>query len=449
MDPVTAEPVNRYLEMLFFMSDTQIQWAQRFCSSFMDTTFNINNLRLPLNVLMGITNTGSSFPVPFCFVPSESKASFDFIFEKLKELVWDGYSLPKVIVGDQAKGLSVSLPHSMQGAVGQFCEWHAFENIRKCLLDDTPDILAIARAALMGSLKAPEAKYIKGNWVVKESFVCRSLIKCLTNLGVNSTQQAESMNATLKMTLSCQISILEACRCLVREVDGFQITSYTINLIALEWAATCVPKPDSIWKGSCLYDCLLPIKYGLSYYHWMFRSVLEGFPLPISLVHPCWWLTGSPVLEGRWAMGYHDAAIDLQEHWVGGFRDRGQDIVMESISHLLEQQSQLLPEQSERLMRDQEIPPELPPPLPSNLSLQMKKKKGSTRKRALTGAEASERQQKALTRAQKRARVAQEAQNAKRDQLAPLPPPNNKLVLRKLQQCLQHNERLMKQKICN
>jgi hypothetical protein len=135
----------------------------------------------------------------------------------------------------------------------------------------------------------------------------------------------------------------------------------------------------------------------------MFRSILEGFPLPISLVHPRWWLTGSPVLEGRWAMGYHDAAIDPQERWIGGFRDRGQDIVMESISHLLEQQSQLLPEQSEHLMRrmvdnnkqllaeahmlrvsNREIPPELPPPLPSNLSLQMKKKKGSTRKRALT-----------------------------------------------------------------
>ena len=50
-------------------------------------------------------------------------------------------------------------------------------------------------------------------------------------------------------------------------------------------------------------------------------------------------------------MGYHDAAINLQECWVGGFRDRGQDIVMESVSYLLEQQSQLLPEQSEHLLR--------------------------------------------------------------------------------------------------
>jgi hypothetical protein len=50
-------------------------------------------------------------------------------------------------------------------------------------------------------------------------------------------------------------------------------------------------------------------------------------------------------------MGYHDAAIDPQECWVGGYRKRGKDIVMESVHNLLHQQSQLLPEKSEQLMR--------------------------------------------------------------------------------------------------
>jgi hypothetical protein len=183
-----------------------------------------------------------------------------------------------------------------------------------------------------------------------------------------------------------------------------------------------------------LYDCLLPLRYELPCRHWIVRSVVEGFPLPISLIHPRWWLSGSPVLDGRWTMGYHDAAIDSQERWVGGFCNRGMDIVMESVQHLLEHQSQLLPEQSERLMRrmvnnnnqilaevhalkdrDEQIPAELPPPLPSNLSLQLKKQKGNTRKRALTGAEVSERQQKAMTRAQTRAKVIREAQHAQKE----------------------------------
>ena len=84
---------------------------------------------------------------------------------------------------------------------------------------------------------------------------------------------------------------------------------------------------------------------------------------------------------------------------------------------------QLLAEAHAMKARDQGLPTELPSLLPPNLSLQAKKKKGSTRKRALTGAEASERQQKAMTRAQKRARVAQEAQRAKEAQGVPVTPP--------------------------
>ncbi|KAI9858475.1 MAG: hypothetical protein M1813_006417 [Trichoglossum hirsutum] len=377
MDLATAEPINCQLEQLFFISDTQIQWAQWFCSSFMievDTTFNTNALRLPLTILTSISNTGDSFPVAFCFLPSESKVCFDFIFKTLRELVWEEYPPPKVIAGDQAKRLIASLPDSMQSS-------HAFESIRKRLLDygysrekvntlqsliwnylqaDTSDTLTTAKATLPKALKPSEVKYITENWIVKEHFVCRSYTRHLANLEVNSTQRAESMNAVLKKTLNRQTPILKTCRRLIKEVDNFQI-----KLLQAE-------------------------------------------------------------------------TMNPQERWVGGFRDRGQDIAMESVSHLLEQQSQLLPEQSERPIRqmvdnneqllakahalkarNRQIPAKLPSPLPPNLSLQLKKK-GSTRKRALTGAEASERRQKAMTRAQKRAQVAQEAQSAKETHREPI-----------------------------
>jgi len=100
-----------------------------------DTTFNTNSHRLPLTVLTGISNTGHSFLLAFNFVFSESKICFDFIFESLIELAWDKYLPPTVIVGDQAKGLVASLSSSMLDSVGQYREWHAFENIRKLLLD--------------------------------------------------------------------------------------------------------------------------------------------------------------------------------------------------------------------------------------------------------------------------------------------------------------------------
>ena len=71
----------------------------------------------------------------FSFVPSESKVCFDFIFESLKELAWEEYPPPTVIIGDQAKGLAASLPHSIPSLTPQYCEWHAAENIRKHLID--------------------------------------------------------------------------------------------------------------------------------------------------------------------------------------------------------------------------------------------------------------------------------------------------------------------------
>ncbi|KAI9775387.1 MAG: hypothetical protein M1839_001242 [Geoglossum umbratile] len=123
---------------------------------------------------------------------------------------------------------------------------------------------------------------------------------------------------------------------------------------------------------------------------------------------------------------------------------------MKSISHLLGQQPQLLPEQSERFMwqigsnnaqlsagdhtlrmRNLGLPAELSPPLPTNLTLQVKKKNGSTRKQALTGVEASECWQKALTRAQKMAIVVQEAQNVKKGQLLPAPAPKQQTRIQK------------------
>ena len=48
------------------MLDKQIRLTRRFVSGFIyetDTTFNTNTLRLPLSVMVGIDNTGSTFPM--------------------------------------------------------------------------------------------------------------------------------------------------------------------------------------------------------------------------------------------------------------------------------------------------------------------------------------------------------------------------------------------------
>jgi hypothetical protein len=100
--------ISQKLIQIFFMNKQQVVLAQRFVAGFVlvvNSTFNTNSLRLPLLIAVGITNSGKTFPVAFSYCPSESKESYDFFFQSLKEEAFAGdiQSL-KVVVGDQAGG---------------------------------------------------------------------------------------------------------------------------------------------------------------------------------------------------------------------------------------------------------------------------------------------------------------------------------------------------------
>ena len=75
-----------------------------------DATFNTNSLKLPLSVMVGIDNTGATFPMAYCFITSESAASFKWIAEQLTELVFYDCPEPDLIIGDfSIKGLELQL----------------------------------------------------------------------------------------------------------------------------------------------------------------------------------------------------------------------------------------------------------------------------------------------------------------------------------------------------
>ncbi|KAI9762605.1 MAG: hypothetical protein M1840_001198 [Geoglossum simile] len=126
----------------------------------------------------------------------------------------------------------------MPGSIGQFCEWHAFENIKKHLMDhrydkkkmnttksliwnylqaNTSSALTTARTKLFKALKSPEVRYIQNNWVTKEDF------------------QAESMNTVLEKTLNYQIFLLEACRCLVEVVKSFEAKLLEAKIMSMTY----------------------------------------------------------------------------------------------------------------------------------------------------------------------------------------------------------------------
>ena len=119
------------LIQIWFAHPKQLAVAQRFMADqvlIIDGTFNTNELRLPLLVAVGITNSGSTFPIAFSFCPSESKESFLFFFECLQKELFVGDIPPcRTVIGDQAGGLISAVPVAFPNAVLQSCNWHAVQ----------------------------------------------------------------------------------------------------------------------------------------------------------------------------------------------------------------------------------------------------------------------------------------------------------------------------------
>jgi hypothetical protein len=156
------------------MSSEQIRMAQGFVSDFIyetHTTFNTNVLWLPLSVIVGIGNTGATFPIAYYYITSESAASSKWIATQLTELCFKKCLELALIYGDFSKGLGaaiaakatadlaglppmdkalpqqdpVALLEATEVVIGeatgkpqptklQLCEWHALKAIKRKLV---------------------------------------------------------------------------------------------------------------------------------------------------------------------------------------------------------------------------------------------------------------------------------------------------------------------------
>ena len=77
-----------------------------------------------------------------------------------------------------------------------------------------------------------------------------------------------------------------------------KITHHAISLVSreLDAAKSLAERILSIVPvgGSCVYDCELPLRYGLPCKCWLYKCIIDSVPIPVSLIHPRWFLNGPP-----------------------------------------------------------------------------------------------------------------------------------------------------------
>ena len=367
LDPVSNEVIDRQLQQIWFIHPKQVDYAQRFTADwalFIDGTFRTNALNLVLIVTAGITNCGSTFVSSLSFARSEAKLSFDFIFESLKKRVfYPPIPVPRVVISDQAAGMSASMAVSLPNAVLQLCDWHAVKNVEKRLADKgyskeirkemksllwkfvksaSSEELEVNRAEIHAKLRPDEIKYLNDFWGPRERQFLRIFTRQHPNLGAHSNQRSESLHPGTKDILNKQLSLEEASRRLGRTVQSKMrqlseeetqssgklprtldlkafalladtISFYAISKLSPEWEITKKELNEGSLRpeASPCSQCELILRYGLPCKHFLAMPYEDGAPIPRSLVHPRWWLNGDAIQTTGWTPSYRTFTLPL------------------------------------------------------------------------------------------------------------------------------------------
>jgi hypothetical protein len=518
-----VERQRRVIRDIFWITPEQIRLARRFVSGFMyeiDSTFNTNRLRLPLSDIVGIDNIGKTFPVAFCYITSESAASFAWISEQLSEYVFYDCPEPAIIIGDFAKGLGAAVAAKAAADLArkevvknksrqpndsgfpeasavhiensngegeahlvflQLCEWHAVEAIKRRLTSagrykkkkreevvdlvwkwvKAPDVESLeqCREDLFEALNPAEEAYIKNFYQPKEPQFCRAYTCTYRNLGVHTTQRNESYHVVVKQKLHKNLSIPRAIRAIVeatadighkydKEINnnrrtlprlldrtaftnvGHMLTHYALDIAMKEWSAA-KRLADNIEDGKeeldfelftdCTKGCAAPARFSIPCQHWLYPAAKNGTAIPLSLFHPRWLLDGPAVLHKPWKMLWNEdysPQRQTEERYAGDrFANRGEDLIREAALAAIQKLKSLPAAQAETFASSfkkgteklataqdkmsaalERMPLELPGPLKEGNLRQFP----TSRKRAMTGREAAEEEERDLARQRRR-----------------------------------------------
>ena len=260
---------------IFFICPEQIELGRQFVSGFVyqtDATFSTEGGRLPLSSMIGVTNTGQSFPFAYCYITRESAVSFEFVARELTKYVFNGCPEAEVIIADFTQGLGAAIAakarmesteHSQMSGITevlggdlrakirlQLSESHATETIKKRLIhggqytngrreeitnlvDDwikaSTDSIFEAREKLLERLDPEDREYLISQYQPQETIFLRAYTRTYRNLGCDSTQRNAECYPITKRTLYQDQSISKAIEYIVEDLRS-ALANHCLNV---------------------------------------------------------------------------------------------------------------------------------------------------------------------------------------------------------------------------
>jgi len=331
------------------------------------------------------------------------------------------------------------------------------------------DTLEDARNKLISRLNISDKEYLVGWYQPKEPQFCHAYTRQYRNLGVHSTQRVEGnhplLTANLHKTLKVSDAVFRICNRLESLIEDYEqrlsrsriseprlIDTTFFRLVLRRVTHYCLELCSSeLLKAKELYDievlggeeddefdpefgceqlCELPLRYRLPCKHWMLYFYRKNEPIPINLFHPRWLVDGPSILHKPWQIRLDNFDytrgddISTEENTGDRSLGAGKQLIIDTTLAMIEKHQNLPPgeketfaltfkkmsdslakNQDQKLERLKAIPRRLPDAI-----VQPKVTFVPGRKRALTGREAAELQEKEEARLRRRAQIAAEKQ---------------------------------------
>ena len=331
------------------------------------------------------------------------------------------------------------------------------------------DTLEEARDKLILSLNNNEKEYLVGWYQPKEPQFCHAYTRQYRNLGVHSTQRVEGnhplLTANLHKNLKVSDAVFRICNRLESLIEDYEqrlsrsriseprlidttffrlvlrrVTHYCLELCSSELLKAKELYDKEVLRGEkddefdpefgCEQLCELPLRYRLPCKHWMLYFYHKNEPIPINLFHPRWLVDGPSILHKPWQIRLdnfdYTTSDDTSTEENTGDRSlgAGKQLIIDTTLAMIEKHQNLPPgeketfaltfkkmsdslakNQDQKLERLTAIPRRLPDAI-----VQPKVTFVPGRKRALTGREAAELQEKEEARLRRRAQIAAEKQ---------------------------------------